>query len=327
MKNISVSVYNHSEDLPEMEYKNFFHSKSLFRIYEMTAGYFPYMIVVKSETNGILCHLLAVIRRRGAWFPPYLYTQCRIYGEGDYSDDIENQHELFYAMLIKLTRTMSIRCLYIEISDMSEKMYGYKWLKKCGYFPIRWMEIHNSLHSKSPKELLSDRRIIRHINSGIRNGVTSSTVDSEEEFDQFYKMTKAFYKMRLRRFCPPSSFFRALLDDKENAKLIVTKYKKKIIGSCAIVFSEGNAYLWYAAYRSKSFPMQHPNTMTLWNALNYAYEHNYSHLFFMDVGLPFHNSIIKDMILGFGGKPVSTNRWFRCSIPWINNILSWLWRE
>ncbi len=327
MKSIKVSIYNRSTDLPDMEYNNYFHSKSLFRIYEASAGYFPHMVVAQSDDGYVLSHILTVIRTRGALLPPYLYTQCRIYGEGDYAESDYNQHELFNLMLIKLTKELASRCIYIEMSDMSEKMYGYRWLKKCGFFPIRWMEIHNSLHSMSPLDRITDERIKRHIKNAEKSGVSMSRVTNETELKMFYKMTRAFYKMKLRRFCPPESFFRALLDDKENSILLTAKYKNKIISSSAIVFSEGNAYLWYSASRSKSFPYLHPNSISIWYALKYGYDHNYSHLYFMDVGLPFHKSGIKDLILGFGGKPVSTNRWFRCSIPWINNILSWIWRE
>ena len=326
MKSIIVSIYNRSADLPDMEYNNYFHSKSLFRLYETTFGYFPHMVVAQSEDGVVYCHMLAVVRTRGAWFPPYLYTQCRIYGEGEYSESEYNQHALFNMMLIKLTRDLTLRCLYIEISDMSKKMFGYKWLRKCGYFPIRWMEIHNSLHSLSPIERISEQKIRKHIKNANKNNVTMSSVTNEEELAQFYKITKTFYKLKLRRFCPPISFFRGLLNDKENSILLTTIYKNKIIGCSAIVFSKGNAFLWYSASRSKSFA-HHPNSMTIWNTLQYSFEHNYSHLYFMDVGLPFHKSKIKDLILSFGGQPVSTNRWFRCSIPWINNILSWIWRE
>jgi hypothetical protein len=47
----------------------------------------------------------------------------------------------------------------------------------------------------------------------------------------------------------------------------------------------------------------------------------------MDVGLPFRKNSFREFILSFGGKPVSTVRWFRCSIRWINGLLSWIYRD
>jgi hypothetical protein len=47
----------------------------------------------------------------------------------------------------------------------------------------------------------------------------------------------------------------------------------------------------------------------------------------MDVGLPFRRNPYRDFILSFGGKEVSTLRWFRISFRWLNKLASWLWRE
>lgn len=71
-----------------------------------------------------------------------------------------------------------------------------------------------------------------------------------------------------------------------NAKIFLTTYGGKNIGGCACVYSEGNAYLCYLAAKRKTYSMLHPDTMVVWNAIQYAYEHNYNHIYFMDVGLP-----------------------------------------
>ena len=47
----------------------------------------------------------------------------------------------------------------------------------------------------------------------------------------------------------------------------------------------------------------------------------------MDVGLPFRKNPFRDFLLRFGGKEVSSYRWFRISIRWVNRLASWLWRE
>jgi hypothetical protein len=47
----------------------------------------------------------------------------------------------------------------------------------------------------------------------------------------------------------------------------------------------------------------------------------------MDVGLPFKKNRYRDFILSFGGKEVGTYRWFRFSIPWMNKLVGWFYRE
>jgi hypothetical protein len=110
-------------------------------------------------------------------------------------------------------------------------------------------------------------------------------------------------------------------------RLFVTKYHQHVIGCAACVYSQGNAYLWYAAFRRKTWLPMHPDTMTIWHCIKYAHSHGYEHINFMDVGLPFRKNLFREFILSFGGKPVSTLRWFRCSIRWVNALLSWVYRD
>ena len=109
--------------------------------------------------------------------------------------------------------------------------------------------------------------------------------------------------------------------------MFLTKYKGKVIGCCACVFSGSNAYLWYSASLRKSYLRLHPSVLTVWHAIKYAHTHGYAHISFMDVGLPFQKNPYREFILQFGGKPVSTYRWFRFSFRWLNSLMSWLHRD
>ena len=66
--------------------------------------------------------------------------------------------------------------------------------------------------------------------------------------------------------------------------------------------------------------------MTIWHAIDNAYSRGYSHIHFMDVGLPFSKNPFREFILRFGGKPVSTYRWFRFSARWLNTVMSWRYK-
>lgn len=50
-------------------------------------------------------------------------------------------------------------CLYIEFSDISNKMFAYRHFRQNGYFPIPWQEIHNSLHSLPPEKRISEKAL------------------------------------------------------------------------------------------------------------------------------------------------------------------------
>lgn len=101
--------------------------------------------------------MLAFTRRRNTWIPPFLYMQGRIFGEGVYAGE-QDKEQIFGTMLRELTRKLLHKlCFYIEFSDLSLKMFGYRFFRSEGYFPVNWQEVHNSLHSMPPVERLSDK--------------------------------------------------------------------------------------------------------------------------------------------------------------------------
>jgi len=328
LEDITIRIITHSEDLPEMTSAKFFHSPELFRIVEQSPGQAPYMAVAIRE-GRVIAHLLAILRRRGSLIPPYLFTQGRVYGEGEYDEDVDRE-EVFRLMLEAITRKLRRRlCFYIEFSDLSTKMFAYRHFRACHYFPVQWLRIHNSLHSMPPEERLGEKTLA-HIKHGQLSGVTTKEVETDEEFEAYYNMLRRFFTLKVRRYLPPEEMFRQLAAS-AHCKLYVTLYKGKVIGGCAVVLSEGNAHLWYLASLRKSHHHLHPGTMTVWHALSETHSMGLRHFYFMDAGLPFRKSKYKDLrrdfVLRFGGKPVSTYRWFRCTLNWLNRILTWLWKE
>lgn len=112
-------------------------------------------MAVATRDGEVRGQLLVIVRRRGSLFPPYLYTHAHAHGEGCYADETETE-TLFPLLLKAITLKLRHRlCFYIEFSDMKKKMFGYRFFRRLGYFPIAWQEIHHSLHSKAPESRLS----------------------------------------------------------------------------------------------------------------------------------------------------------------------------
>ena len=167
---------------------------------------------------------------------------------------------------------------------------------------------------------------MKRIEHAIGRGALTKEVETDEEFRQFMKLLRSHHWLKPKRYIPADEMFHQLWKG-QNGRLFITKYRQRVIGCCACVYSGGNAYMWYSAFRRKSYMRLHPDDVTVWHALQHAYEHQYLHMFFMDAGLPFRRNPFREFILSFGGKPVSTFRWFRCNIGWVNSILSRLYRE
>ena len=328
MNELEINIYVKSEDLPPtLLASNFFHSQELFRIAELSPGNTPYMVVAEDKARHTVAgQLLVIVHRRGNLFPPYLYTHAHAHGEGEYAEDI-NVDEVFPLLLNAITTKLRWHlCLYIEFSDLRKKMFAYRHFRKQGYFPIAWQEVHNSLHSMTPEQRISEK-LLHRIGKLYKKGVETHIVNDSGDIKTFHTLLKRFYRLRFRRYIPPVQYFKELAKSK-NAMICVTTYKRKIvIGGCACVFSQGNAYLWYLASKRKTYAPLRPNLMTVWYAIKYAHEHDCRHIYFMDVGLPWRKNPFREFILGFGGKPVAKYRWFKFHSRIINWILKWIYKS
>ena len=311
--------------MPMLEESNFFHSRQLFTICSATPRMKPYMVVCTDEEGNVLSQLLANVRYRTTFLPPFLFIQCRILGDGTYAESHYRRDDLFGEMITALTKKLNKKTLYIEFSNLSQKMFGYKQFRQNQYFPVHWMSIHNSLHSRTPEERISEK-MMHHIENAYARGVTCQTVETKDDLKAFNRLLRQHHWLKPKRYIPDEQFFKELSNSNQ-CQLFITKYHHHVIGCSACAYNGNDAYLWYSAFRRKSYLMLHPDEITIWHAIKYAHEQGYDHINFMDVGLPFQKNPFREFILRFGGKPVSTYRWFRCSIRWINSMLHFIYKD
>ena len=338
MNELTTHIYTSNDQLPEgLLCENFFHSRRLFCLSKQTPRHRPYLVTVEAADGTIVAQLLGLVRYRSSLFPPYFYMHCRVLGEGAFRltdgseaslyghqwerNEEENNRltELFNTMLEALCKRIGRHVLFIEVSHLSQKMFGYRSFRQNGFFPVKWMSIHNSLHSRSPEERIGPR-LQKHIDNAIEKGVTNVEVRNDDDFRSFIRLLKRHNWLKPRRYIPADEFFKGIMGS-HDGKLFITKFHEHVIGCSALAFTQGQAYIWYMAFRRKSYASLHPDDVTVWNAIKTAQSLGCEHIYFMDVGLPFRKNCFRDFILSFGGKPVSTYRWFRCSIGWMNRLL------
>lgn len=344
MKELVTQIYTSGDILPEgLLTENYFHSRRLFELIRQTPRQRPYLVTESTDDGTIVSQMLALVRYRSSLLPPYFYMHCLVLGEGAYrradgtevnlyghfmqrtEDELEEHTLLFEKMLEALKARMGRHILYIEVTHLSQKMFAYRAFRKYGFFPVKWMNIHNSLHSRAPEERAS-KEVLEKVKAAYSRGVTTREVTTEEDFRSFIYLLKRHNWFKPRRYIPADEFFRGLIGN-QNAKLFITTYRNHIVGCSAVAYSQGQAYLWYSAFRRKSFAHLHPAEVTIWQAIEEAHHNGYEHIRFFDVGLPFRKNIYRDFILSFGGKPVSSFRWFHFSIDWLNKILNKLYAD
>lgn len=327
MKPIRLMTYRSGSQLPPLPGQSLPHSSELFHIYEQTPGYSP-ILIVASVNDCPVAKLLAVVRRSVRFFPPSFIRRCEVYGTGEYFDGTLSQDELFGQMLKHLTNEVLKDCFLIEFRNLTTALVGYKHFRQNGYFPVNWIRVYNSLHSLSPEERIDSRRK-RHINNAIKSGVTTRLAETEEEVNTFLKMLRRNYSSKIRKHFPDHELFRLLIRPQpaiEAAKVFLVIYKDKIIGGAFCMYSDERVFLCFSGGLRKTYAWLHPGVMAIWSAITHAHKQGYKHFEFVDAGLPFRKVGYRNFLLSFGGKQVSTRRWFHFRWEWLNRLAQWLYR-
>lgn len=320
---LKLTSYYRGEDIPELPGHDIFHSKEMFLLYEAAAGYSP-ILIVASENGEPVAKLLAVLRRQAYLIPPFFGKRCEVYGIGEYLDESRNKEIVFAEILEHLTNEALRQSFAIEFRNLNHALDGYKYFRANQYFPINWLRVRNSLHNiETVEERFSDSRI-RQLKKGLESGVEIGEATSDSEIQEYSRMLHKIYSFRVRKYFPSHDFFKLIntwLISKQLAKIYVVKYKGKIIGGSACLFSEKNAYLWFSGGMKKLHAAQYPGILAVWAALKDAKEKQCRHLEFVDVGLPFQKHGYRNFVLHFGGKQSSTRRWFRIRWNFLNNLM------
>ena len=160
----------------------------------------------------------------------------------------------------------------IEFRNLDNPLFGYKAFRKNKYFPINWLRVYNSLHSRTPLERLSVSRK-RQINKALKNGAYIEVADNDKDITLFSKMLKKAYSSQVRKHFPDLKLFPSFdmaTPRQRNAKSFWSNTKIKLSEDRFAYFSNGNAYLWFSGGMRKTYAFLYPGVLAVWAALTYA---------------------------------------------------------
>lgn len=317
---IRLTTYEHSEDIPALPGTNIFHSTELFQVLEQTPGYHP-VLLVATEEGQTIGKLLCITRPRVRMFR--FVSTTYIYGTGEYFPCRYRREEIFDELLSYFTRCFTEQSFLLEFRNLEEPLFGYKYFRRNGYFAIKWLRVENTLREESLQRWMSSSRK-RQIARGLKKGAVMEVADSEEAIHEFFTLLQKHYSPKIHRHLPEEEFFLALQrhpSGRSMSRTFLIRYKGRIIGGSVCLFSDTKAYLLFSGGLRKSYPLQYPGVLAVWKAITYSMEQGYERFEFINAGLPFKKYGYRDFILRFGGKQLSSRRWFRLRWDWLNRLL------
>lgn len=253
----------------------------------------------------------------------HFIRETYVYGTGEYFSSRYKREEIFNEMLSYFTSRLGNDSFLIEFRNLEEPLFGYKYFRKNHYFPVKWLRVRNSIHHATIDKWMSPSRK-RQIARGLQNGATMETAKSTEEVTEFFKMLKKYYSHKIYRYLPDLNFFlhlQAHPEQQHYGNIFLIRYKHKIIGGAVCLYSGDTAYLIFSGGMRKSYAPQYPGVLAVWKAMIHARQLGFKHFEFMDAGLPFRKFGYRDFILRFGGKQLSSRRWFKVKWNWLNRLL------
>ncbi|MBR5150480.1 MAG: GNAT family N-acetyltransferase [Bacteroidaceae bacterium] len=321
---IRIEQYNSGDKLPELSDGIYFHSGEFFHVLEKSPGIKPVMFVAYDDREE-LGHMLVMLKRDMRIVPPGIFHWCSVYGDGVYSDkaDVNDVLRLFMERLKKM---LGFKYSFIEARNIADPRNTYRTFSRMGFAPRNDSRIYISLHSRAPEERLS-RAYRTHIRRAMARGVTYHMATDAKEIEQGIKLLKRYYASKITRyFAPEKLLLGMLLDDNDQSPCarMFTVYNRdgKMIG-CSICLQSGDrAYLLYHCGLRKSHHLLYPGIMSVWAAIKDTHERGVSHFEFVVSGVPLNRHIgYRNFLLNFGGKQISTLRWYRTRWSWINKLL------
>ncbi|MGI6073122.1 MAG: GNAT family N-acetyltransferase [Fermentimonas sp.] len=309
-----IKTYYSKKDLPEIEDKSFFHSKSSFDWYARSSRYNPLMIVAFRGEVPVGA-MFAVIIRRNRLLTGRLFKRCVIsQAPMFYADDI-SEIELFDEMLTHLVNEVKNKVFVIRYQSLASAIFGYKGFRENKFFSVRMVNVRNSLQKKRDvwNQLSSSRK--RQINKATKKGAVIEEVTSEDMLPVIYDIIKEANSKKIRRRFPPYEYFENFFIHyikNGKGKILLLKYQDKIIGGTILGFEgKSTVYCLYYWGKSKRYKSINPTIFTIYSAMYMAEQDGFEYFDFMDVTYINKRAGRLYFLLQFGGKQSATRRWFR----------------
>ena len=152
---IRICTYDRSKDIPVLPGTNIFHSTELFRVLEQTPGYRPTLLV--AWENELPIGKLLCITRRNARLTGFR-KKTYAYGTGEYFNTPRKADEIFGEFLSYFTVKFQEQSFFLEFRNLEEPLFGYRYFRQNGFFPVRWLRVRNSLHHQTLDKWISASR-------------------------------------------------------------------------------------------------------------------------------------------------------------------------
>jgi hypothetical protein len=291
---------------------SFFQTPECFKFYESLSflKLFVYGISENDELKAVVC---GYIISDGNILKRFFSRRAIIPGGLLISNDISNealQHLLQYS-----TKMLSKESIYIEIRNYNDYSAFSKTFELSGFIYQAHLNFHLDTSSIDiiTNRLKSNKK--RYIKVSQKEGAYWEETKNENEIKDFYAILRELYVSKVKTPLFPIEFF-LRLSTIDCGKIIVVKYKGKVIGGASfVVLPNKTMYEWFVCGEDRKYKNVYPSILSTWAGIEYANKNNFNRFDFMGAGKPDVHYGVRDFKSEFGGTLVEHGRYLYVCKP------------
>lgn len=310
-----IKTYYSKEEVPKLKEIHFFHFTSSFDWYKNISYYKPLMFVVYRDEKPVAA-MFALVMRINRLFHGSAFKRCYVSQQPVFYEKKKNINKIdvFNLLVAEMLKEIGNKVFFIEFRNLGDPVFGYKGFRENGFYSVKWINVCNSLQKKRNvwNQLSATRK--NQVNKARRKGVTIEEVTEEEKLPEIYRLIEKAKNWQVSNRFPPLQYFENFFShyvSTGKGKILITRYKEKIIGGIILGFEKDKAVVLYYWSKEKSYKALHPSVFTITSAMQLAESDGYKYFDFMDAGYLNPKTGKPRFLLQFGGKPRATRRWYR----------------
>ena len=303
--------------LEESSTVTFFQTKECYDFYASLSFLTPFVFGV-SENDKLVGVICGYIISEGNNLKRFFSRRAIVPGGALLSPEISsNTLKAFFEMIPQI---LSKKAIYIELRNFNDYAPFRTIIETTGFI----YQTHYDIKVETDKEDILFQQLSeskrRQLKSSQHVGVSWEVTTQLVDVKAFYKILKHLYLTKVKKPLFPLEFFEKLVNQ-PFGRLIVVKYKNKVIGGMAcVIFENQTLYEWFVCGEESDEKDIYTSVVATWSGIEYAAKNKIPRFDFMGAGTPDQDYGVREFKMKFGGKLLEHGRFLYICSGFLYNL-------
>lgn len=310
LKNDNIDKQAWDRLVSESSTASWFQSYNCYQFYKKVDFLKPFAIAV-ADKDKILALVCGYVIADGGFVKRFMSRRAIV--PGGVMIDSAADKSVVNLLLKELKNHISNKAIYTEIRNFNDYSDFKSIFQKAdfSYQPHLNFHLDSSNNDIAFKNLKQNKR--RYVRLSLKEGAEWQLTTDKNEIEELYEILAELYRTKVKTPLFPISFFYTLSAEND-ARIIVVKYKEKVVGGGVfVVLNNKSIYEWFVCGEDRHYKNVYPSILSTWGGIEYAANNNIPLFDFMGAGKPDVEYGVRDFKAEFGGELVEYGRFISIS--------------